>query len=79
VVLNKLYPFVKAALVIPTQVGQVYLQPPQAPFTERFGFGEEEESTGKIVTDMVQMWRDWVCSTTEVHVVREVEFISQEL
>jgi len=79
VVLNKLYPLIEATLVKPAQVGHVDLQPPQAPFTERLGLGKEEESTRKIITNVVQVWRDWVCSTTEVHVVGEVEGISQEL
>jgi hypothetical protein len=55
------------------------LQPPQATFTEGLGLGEEEESTRKIVADVVQVWRDRVCSATEVHIVGEVELITQEL
>ena len=79
VIINKLYSLVKTTLVKPAQIGQVYLQPPQAPLTERLGFGKEEKSTRKIVADVVQVRGDWVCSTTKVHIVGEVESISQEL
>ena len=55
------------------------LQPPQPTFTQGLSFGEEKESTRKIVTDVIQVWWDRVCPTTEVHVVGEVEPVTQEL
>lgn len=79
VILDKLRSFVKATLVKSAQIRQMDLQPSQATLTERFGFGKKEKPTRKIVTDVVQVWRDWVCSTTEIHVVREIEPIAQEL
>jgi len=78
-VLNKLDSLVEAALVKSAQVGQMDLQPLQATFTKGPGLGEAKKPTRKIITDLVQVWWDWVCSTTKVHVVGEVEFICQEL
>lgn len=78
-VLNKLYSLIEATLVESAQVCQMDLQPPQTTLTKGLGLGEEEEPTRKIVTDVVQVWRDGVCSATEVHVVREVELVAQEL
>lgn len=78
-VLYKLYSLVETTLVEPAQVGEMDLQPSQATFTERLSLGEEKESTRKIVANVVQVWWDGVCSATEVHVVGEVEFVTQEL
>lgn len=78
-ILSKLYSLVEATLVISAQVRQMDFQPPQATLTEGLSFGEEEEATREIVTDVVQMWWNGVCSTTEVHIVGKVEFVTQEL
>ena len=75
-IFNILHSLIEAALVKSAQVGQMDLQPPQATFTEGLSLGEEKESTRKIVTNVVQVRWDRVCSTTEVHVVGEVELIT---
>ena len=79
VVLYELYSLVEATLIETAQVGQMDLQPPQAAFTERLSLCEEKESTRKVVTDVVQVRWDGVRPATEVHVVREIELVTQEL
>ena len=71
--------FVETALVEPVQVGKMNLQPTQATFTERFCFCEHQKTTGQVITNVTQMRRDGVCSSTEVKVMRLVECVSQEL
>lgn len=41
--------------------------------------GEFKETTGEIITDVVEMGWNGVCAASEIEVVREVEFIGEEL
>ena len=70
---------VEAGLVETVQVGQVDLEPSETAFAERFRFCEFEQTTREIITDVVQMGREGVGTSTEIDVVGEVEGISEEL
>ncbi len=79
VVVNKLHSLFEGALVVTVQVGAVNFEPPQTCLSKRPRFTEFQQSTAKIITDVVQMWRDGVCTTSEVKIMGHIDGVTQEL
>ena len=77
--MHKLHALVETRLVVPVQVREVDLDPPQAALAERLRLVEQERVTAKVVTDVAQVGRDRVRAATSVEVVRQVGSLAQEL
>ena len=73
VVHSKLFTFGNASLVEPSQVCNLDFQPSQATGPERLGLAEEKKSSTVVGSHLVEIGRERVSTTTEVHVVREIE------
>lgn len=72
-------PIVEIGFVVAVKIGDVDFEPTKASSAERFGFAECEKATAEIIADMVEMCWDWVGTTAEIEVMREIERIVQEL
>lgn len=77
--MNEFDTFVEGGFVVPVEIGKMDLEPAKTASAERLGFAEEEEATGKIVSNMIQVRRKGVCTATEVQIVGEVESVTDEL
>lgn len=77
--MNPFYSLVKVGLVEAVETSQVDLEPPQSSLAERLRLREHEEATTEVITDMAEMGRQRVCTSTEVDVVWEIDVIAQEL
>ena len=77
--MHELHALVETRLVVPVQVREVDLDPPQAALAERLRLVEQERVTAKVVTDVAQVGKGRVCAAPEVEVVRQVKGITQEL
>jgi hypothetical protein len=53
--------------------------PPKPTLAKRFSFGENKQTTREIVANVVKVRGDWVGTTSEVKIVRQIERITQEL
>lgn len=53
----------------------MHLQPVQTTLTECLPYGELQQSTGDVISHVIQVWWDWVQPTSEVEVVWEVDAI----
>lgn len=53
--------------------------PPKPALTKRFCFAENKQPTGEIITDMIQVRRDRVSTTSEVNIVGQIECVAQKL
>lgn len=70
---------IETGFVETAHIGQMDLEPPETTDAQGTLVSEFEETTGEIVADVVQIGRDGVRSAAEIEVVREVEFIGEEL
>jgi hypothetical protein len=79
VLMHKLHTLIEVSLVEAGQVSAMNLKPTETALAEGLSIGEEQQSARQIITNMVQVGRNRVCTATEVKVVWEVECIGQEL
>ena len=77
--MHELHALVETRLVVPVQVREVVLDPPQPALAERLRLVEQERVTAKVVTDVAQVGRGRVRAATEVEVVWQTKGITQEL
>ena len=66
----------KWKFILTDDIGKVNLKLEKTIFANPLPFRELEQSSVEICTHMVQMWWDRVDSTSEVHVVREVDLVA---
>ena len=57
----------------------MYLQPAESTRAKGFYFCENEQPTGKIISNVAQVRWDGVGTTTKIEIMRQVENIAQEL
>jgi hypothetical protein len=69
----------KGRLVVAIKIGQMNFEPPKALNTQRLTLRKNEQRTAQVIANVVQMWRNGVCTAAEVQVVGHVDSIAQEL
>ena len=72
-------PLVKISFVITVQICQMNFEPAKSTYTQRFSYFKLQQTPGKIVTNVAQMWRNGVCTSSEIQVVGEIESVTKEL
>jgi len=63
-------------LVLTNFICEMNLQPIKAVLTERLTFGKLKQSSIDIGSHMIQMGRNRIHTTTEVHVMREINLVN---
>lgn len=69
----------ETSFVETTKIRKMNLQPLESVFTQWFPIIKLQEPPRKVVSNVVQIWRDWVSTASEINVMRKVEFVMQEL
>jgi len=57
----------------------VDFEPPQTALAERFCFRKLQKTATEVITNVIEMRRDGISTSTEIEIVREVDFIAEEL
>ena len=77
--LHKLHPLIKRTLIVPIQIRQMDLQPPQPTFSKGLCLAKFHQPATEVVSHLVEVWGERVGPASEVDGVWEVECVVEEL